>query len=169
MDLSFTGTFDQRVDAKGRMSIPSDLRRVLEQGDPQYDHAKTPRMVVLYGPHLADHLRAYTIRDFQQIATNIRAMKRGSIEQRRAAQLILAHSVTIEVDKDGRVVLPKKQREKIALEGEVRYAGMGEYFEIWNKTATEDELGDLDSWLAEMGDGFDPLSMVPDADGAAGS
>lgn len=164
MEQSFTGTFDQKVDSKWRMSVPADLRRVLEDCDPDFAATKTTRMKVLYGRHLKDHLRVYTMDAFAQIARNIQAMKRGSVEQRRAAQSILAHSATIEVDKDGRIVLPKHMREKIELGSEVHYLGLGEYFEIWNKVSADEEFDDLDAWLDEMGDGFDPLSIVPDAD-----
>ncbi|MEM9123456.1 MAG: MraZ N-terminal domain-containing protein, partial [Pseudomonadota bacterium] len=38
----FRGEFDQRVDGKGRMSIPASFRRVLEQGDPNWSSGGDP-------------------------------------------------------------------------------------------------------------------------------
>lgn len=146
------------------MSIPADLRRELEAGDVQFPATQIVRMKIVYGRHLKGHLQAYAMDDFAKISANINKMKRGSVERRRAAQLILASSVTIEVDRDGRIVLPKERREQIGLEGEVRYIGLGEYFEIWNKADTEEQFDDLDAWLDEMGDDFDPLTLVPDMD-----
>lgn len=162
MELSFTGTFDQKVDSKGRMSIPAGLRRVLEAGDPQFASTGLARMMVVYGPHLSGHLQAYTITEFNRIATKIRKMKRGSVEQRRTARLILGHSELAEVDRDGRVVLHRDRRAQIGLEGWVSYVGLGAYFEIWNKADTESAMDDIDSWLEDMGPDFDPLMLLPD-------
>ena len=61
MVLSFTGTYTLKVDAKGRMSIPADFRRVLEGGDPDWTAGLFPRMYLLYGDHLVNKLHAYTV------------------------------------------------------------------------------------------------------------
>jgi len=45
--LSFTGEHTQKVDSKGRMSIPADFRRVLEAGDPAWNPGQSPRMYLL--------------------------------------------------------------------------------------------------------------------------
>lgn len=163
MDLSFTGTHGQKVDSKRRMSIPADLRRVLEQGDPQFEARGVARMYVLYGPHLKDHLQAYTVNGFNGIAHRItKKMKLGSPEQKRTARLILGHSEVVEVDRDGRVVLAKERREQIGLGDQVKYIGMGPHFEIWNKASTEEVDVDLADWLLDQGEDFDPLVLVPD-------
>ena len=47
MVLSFTGEHTQKVDGKGRMSIPADFRRVLEAGDPEWTTGLSPRMYLL--------------------------------------------------------------------------------------------------------------------------
>ena len=57
MVLSFTGEHTQKVDGKGRMSIPADFRRVLESQDPDWTDGLTPRMYLLYGEHLKKELQ----------------------------------------------------------------------------------------------------------------
>ncbi|MDG1769388.1 MAG: MraZ N-terminal domain containing protein, partial [Yoonia sp.] len=56
MVLSFTGEHIQKVDGKGRMSIPADFRRVLESQDPDWTDGLNPRMYLLYGDHLKKEL-----------------------------------------------------------------------------------------------------------------
>jgi MraZ protein len=160
--LSFRGEFNQRVDGKGRMSIPADFRRVLEDGDPRCPEHPTPRMVVLHGPHLQNCLHAYTIDAMAEIEAGIRRLPRGSVERKRASRLILGKSWDTEVDKDGRIVLPQRLRQQIGLAAEATMVAMGDYFEIWNSdTYNAIEGAEAADWLDGLPDDFDPLSLVP--------
>lgn len=143
------------------MSIPADFRRILEQGDPGFPENAAPRMVVLHGPHLKHSLHAYTIKGMAEIEADIQKLPRGSEKRKRAARLILGNSWETEVDRDGRIVLPQRLRQKIGLEGEANFVAMGDYFEIWN-AATYDavEGAALDAFIDEMDDDFDPLSLL---------
>ncbi len=150
MVLSFRGEFSQKVDGKGRMSIPADFRAVLADGDPRCPETPLPRLVVLHGPHLKGCLHAYTIDAMTEIEAGIRQLRRGSVERKRASRLILGKSWDTEIDKDGRIVLPQRLRQQIGLEGEAVMIAMGDYFEIWNKaTYAEIEEAETAEWLAE--------------------
>lgn len=165
MTLSFRGEFNQKVDGKGRMSIPADFRRVLESGDPRCPENPLPRMVVLYGPHLKNCLHAYTIDAMAEIEADIKKLPRGSNERKQASRMILGKSWETEVDKDGRIVLPKDRRAQIDLSGEAVMVAMGDYFEIWNaKTFNAVEGAENDAFMAEMPDDFDPLSLLDAGD-----
>jgi len=168
LGLSFRGEFNQKVDGKGRMSIPADFRRVLEAGDPEYPEKRSnPRMVVLFGPHLKNCLHAYTIDDMAEIETGIRALKRGSFQRKQASRMILGKSWETEIDRDGRIVLPKDRRAQIDLEGEAIMAAMGDYFEIWNAdTYGAVEASETEDYLSGQPDDFDPLSFIDGAGGA---
>ncbi len=167
MSLSFRGEFNQKVDGKGRMSIPADFRRVLEAGDPKLPENANPRMVVLYGPHLKNCLHAYTIDAMREIEEDIKKLPRGGQARKQAARLILGKSWETEIDKDGRIVLPKERREQIDLTGESVMVAAGDYFEIWNAdTYRAVEAAETDAFLAEMPEDFDPLSLL-DGDGGA--
>ena len=166
MVLSFRGEFNQKVDAKGRVSIPADFRAVLADGDPRCPEHPLPRLVVLHGPHLKNCLHAYTIEAMAEIEEGIRRLPRGSVERKRASRLILGKSWDTEVDKDGRIVLPQRLRQQIGLEGEAVMVAMGDYFEIWNAgTYAEVEAAETDEWLDTLPDDFDPLSLIDTPDG----
>jgi MraZ protein len=160
--LSFRGEFDQKVDGKGRMSIPADFRRVLEAGDPDFPEKNAnARMVVLYGPHLKNYLQAYTIDDMTEIEAGIRALPRGSDARKQASRMVLGKSWETEVDRDGRIVLPKDRRAQIALDGMSTMVAMGDHFEIWNaQTYSAQEEAESQAYLAKMPDNFDPLSLL---------
>lgn len=167
MTLSFRGEFHQKVDGKGRMSIPADFRAVLADGDPRCPEIPLPRIVVLHGPHLKNCLHAYTIDAMAEIEDGIRKLPRGSVERRRASRMILGKSWSTEIDKDGRIVLPQRLRQQIGLTDEAVMAAMGDYFEIWNaQTYEELESAETDAWLEDMPEDFDPLSLIDPPGGA---
>jgi len=165
--LSFRGEFNQKVDGKGRMSIPADFRAVLGGGDPRCPENPLPRMVVLHGPHLKNCLHAYTIEAMEEIEAGIKALPRGSDARKRASRMILGKSWDTEVDKDGRIVLPQRLRQQIGLTGEATMAAMGDYFEIWNsETYAEVEAAEVAAMEEEFDGDFDPLSLIYPAGGA---
>lgn len=167
MHLGFTGEYQQKVDGKGRMSIPADFRRVLEEGDPVAAAAGTaPGVYVLYGPHLNGRLAAQTVADFTRIAEAIAAIRPKTQQEandKRLAQVaVLGHALRLDVDRDGRVVLPLRQREKLGLtEGEIVFLGLGETFEIWPAATYQTQVADsIAAQLADLGPGFDPMAAV---------
>ena len=162
MVLSFTGEHTQKVDGKGRMSIPADFRRVLEAGDPEWTPGLFPRMYLLYGDHLKNELHGYTVDEFNKVVAQINAMPRGSANKKKLQRLIIGQSIKLDVDKDGRTVMPLKQRQKLGItDGELTFGGLGDHFEIWKADVFSEEVSsDLNEWLDEQEDGFDPLILL---------
>jgi MraZ protein len=58
--------------------------------------------------------------------------------------------------------MPIRQREKLGLkDGELYFRGVGDHFEIWKAETFNDTVAeDMTSWLDEMPDDFDPLSLL---------
>ncbi|GGL60674.1 division/cell wall cluster transcriptional repressor MraZ [Wenxinia marina] len=157
---SFTGEYTLKMDGKGRLSIPAPFRRVLEQNDDR-GPAAGPSLYLLYGPHLKSNFKAYSVAGFRRIAKDIEDLPLGSPAKNRATQLILNRSQILDVDKDGRVVLPQRQREKRGMNGgELVLAGSGDHFDIWPSEVYERQDDDLLEWLDEQGEDFDPLSLL---------
>lgn len=161
----FLSEFCQKIDGKGRMSIPADFRRVLDESDPGRPAGKTTRMFLIYGSHLTDHLDAYTPQAMDEILEMIDALPRGSKKKKAVSRFILSKSQEVEIDKDGRIVMPKERRAQLGLEdiaGQIMMVGMGEYFEVWNKAVYDEKEAQLDaSYMDDDGeDDFDPLSLL---------
>jgi MraZ protein len=144
------------------MSIPADFRRVLESGDPDWTPGLSPRMYLLYGDHLKNELHGYTVDEFSAVIAQINAMPRGSAAKKKLSHLYIGQSIKLDVDKDGRTVMPIRQREKLGLkDGELYFRGVGDHFEIWKSETFTEEVGEsLKGWLDEQGEDFDPLSLL---------
>ena len=165
--FSFTGEYPQRIDGKGRMSIPSDFRRVLEASDPDWAEGLPARLYLLYGDHLQDRLEAWTVAAFDEVAERLKAMRPRTPEESRLKalrlRLVLGQSVRLDVDRDGRIVMPARQRAKLGLtEGEVVFSGAGDHFEIWAAATFEEKVAaDMRAFLDAQPEGFDPMAWDP--------
>ena len=143
MTEAFRGEFYQRVDAKGRVSIPAAFRRILEADDPQAVDPPRPRVYMIYGGINRDFVECYTKAGADALAEEINLMDEGSDEREQAEFDLLACSVMVEVEPDGRVVLPPRVREKIGLAGidfagdDAAFQGRSNRFRLYRKDSYE--------------------------------
>ena len=143
------------------MSIPALFRRVLEAGDPDWKEGLRPQLVIVYGDHRRKFLECYTVEAIDEVDAKIDALPRGSQARRMLERLIHGQSFPTEVDNDGRLVLPQKLREKIALDKEAFFIASGDTFQIWQpETYEQEELSKTEAWLDDLPDDFDPLSLL---------
>lgn len=161
----FTGEGVQKVDAKGRVSIPADYRAVLRQADPNWSENKLPEFKIVYGDHRRNFLECFTIEAAQEVSARIAALPRGSVERRAAERTFNGQAIMATVDNTGRIVLPQKLRDKLNIEDEAYFIAMSDTFQIWkpetyniSETPVDeylDSLGDADIWTvlerAEVG------------------
>lgn len=162
----FTGQFPQKVDGKGRMSVPAPFRRVLEANDPNWTNELGVKMYVNYGKHLKQNLRVYSVKAMQRIAARIDTLPEGSKLWIQLNRLYLGQSDEVTMDRDGRIVLPQRLREKlgVAESAELTLMGIGQYFEIWEQDMFDNTVDpEQDEFLEDLGEGVDPLSLIPAA------
>lgn len=146
----FRGSYEQKVDEKGRTSLPRRFREELKQS---FDD---DRLVVTRS--LDRCLWAYPLKEWEAFEERVAA--RGMFN-RRVVQLkraVISSAVECKVDSHGRILIPASLREHAGIEREVVWAGMIKNIEIWAKDqwrAVEDEaLSDPDELgesLAELG------------------
>lgn len=145
----FTGTHDHKIDDKGRVSLPSEFRRVLD--------AMESRDALYIVPQLDDP-RAHVVFTTEGYSTlidrhNAREYANPRAQQRAEMKLI-TRATQIAVDHLGRIVLSKPLREMIDVGKQIRFVGNASSFEIWTpegREAFEDEL------LADADD--DPITI----------
>ncbi len=165
--MGFYGEFEQRVDAKGRVSIPADFRRVLEQGDPDWTggEGQRPRVRIVFGDLRRKYLEAYTITAFQRIEARIAAMPESDPRQPILLDLLIQGSDGCTVDDDGRIVLNQRLRDRLRLPkdgGTVWYAGRLKSFRIWLPEDFEaDKAAKQAAVLNMLGADADILSLLP--------
>lgn len=150
--LRFIGESQNKVDGKGRVSIPASFRRVLEAEDPDWTDGKNPQFVIVFGDDKRDFLEVFTIRAIDKIYAKIERMRRRDPKRIALQRLYQTNAQLGTVDETGRLVLPAKLREKIGIKDEAKFAGIGESFEIWEPAVFETQTGPE----SEAADGYDP-------------
>jgi len=109
----FTGTFHQKVDSKARVSIPAALRRKLDLEDPVSSDFPKTRVVLVYGGRKRKFVEGYSMVGAAQLAADVENIPLGSRDRLRSERDFIEDSQTVEIDDDGRIVLPPPVREKM--------------------------------------------------------
>ena len=161
----FRGEGIQKVDAKGRVSIPANYRVVLRDGDPNWSEGKLPEFIIVYGDERRDFLECFTIDAANDVDERIAAMPRGSRQRRALERLFNGQSLPATVDDTGRIVLPQKLRDKLGIAGEAYFIAMGDTFQIWKPETFEAAESAVDDLLDAMPAGTDIWTLLDDGEG----
>ncbi len=162
MSEDFRGEYYQKVDSKARVSIPAAFRRVLDAADPPSTDFPRTRIVMVYGGRNRQFVECYTVPAADALAAKVRALPMGSKARQIAERDLITRSLTVEIDENGRIVLPQKLRDKIEFADgdETAFAGTLDRFQIWKASTYDAVNGSLDDEDDELPEGMDVLSLL---------
>ncbi len=126
----FWGNHQNRLDAKGRVSIPAPYRAALRG-----DQAASPIAMVLRPSHLHPCIEGWSVPTFQSLAAPLDAMDVFSPEHDDLAATLYCDAYSMEADREGRIVLPELLVAHASLSETVAFMGMGRWFQIWEPAA----------------------------------
>ena len=127
----FMGEYNHTIDAKGRLIIPSKFRESL--GD---------EFVVTKG--MDGCLFVYDNEEWKKFEEKLLSLPMMDKQVRQFTRYFLAGAASVEVDKQGRILLPAHLREFAGLEKDVVLVGVGSRVEIWSKDKWENMNSDAD-------------------------
>jgi len=156
----FRGEHDNKVDAKGRVSIPAAFRRVLEEGDADWTEGLNPNMVLVYGGKSRNFIEGYTMAEMDKVDDQISEMQRGSRDRRLLEHMFSGQSVQTQVDETGRLVLSQKLRDKIGITTRAIFVATVDTFQIWEPEAYATHTARLETMLEDEDEDFDPLILL---------
>ncbi len=136
----FLGTHQNRIDAKGRVSIPAPFRSVLRA---RQEHASADDALLVLRPS-AKHpcIEAWPSAAFLALGPNIDTLDLFSDDQEDMALSLYADAYPIDPDKEGRITLPELLSSHASLTDSVIFMGLGRYFQIWEPAAAERRRSD---------------------------
>lgn len=142
----FMGEYNHTIDAKGRLIIPSKFREVL--GD---------EFVVTKG--MDGCLFVFDDSEWQTFAEKLRSLPMIDKEVRQFTRFFLAGAASVEVDKQGRILLPLVLREFADITKDTVLIGVGSRIEIWSKdrwegTVTYQDMEEISKHMAALGIGI---------------
>lgn len=140
----FIGEYSLTVDEKGRLSIPVKFRALLGRG-----------AVVTRG--LDSALFLYTGKEWKNLAGKLAGLPISRANTRAFSRLMLAGAMDVEMDGQGRVILPDYLRQFAGIKKRVVLAGLYNRLELWDegkwqkyKSDTEKGAGDIAEALEQI-------------------
>ncbi len=144
----FMGEYSHSIDAKGRLIIPSKLREQLGES-----------FVVTKG--LDGCLFIYTNEEWENIEAKFREVPLTTKDARKFSRFFFAGASQLDVDKQGRILVPSLLREFAGLKKEVVLVGVLDRVEVWDKEKWEssvdfddDDMDEIAEHMASLGVGI---------------
>lgn len=141
----FIGEYKHTIDEKGRMAVPVKFRAALNHN-----------AIITRG---LDHcLYVFTATEWEVMAQKIKALPMTQANSRAFQRLMLAGAMEVEIDTQGRVLLPDYLRTYAGLKKQAVIAGVYNRMEIWDEDAwnsykakTEAQSDEIAERLGELG------------------
>lgn len=140
------GEYNHTIDAKGRLIVPAKFREVL--GD---------EFVVTKG--LDNCLFVYPNDEWQKFEEKLQTLPLTNKNARQFTRFFLAGAASVEVDKQGRILLPSVLREFAGLEKDVVLVGVASRIEIWSKDRWLQSISTYDDDMDEVAANMESLGF----------
>ncbi|MEC7075461.1 MAG: division/cell wall cluster transcriptional repressor MraZ [Pseudomonadota bacterium] len=146
----FRGVQHINLDAKGRLSVPARQRESLLD--------ISAGSIVVTIDTQSSCLVLYPLREWEHIERDVQNLPTLNPAVRRFQRLVLGYASDLDLDSNGRILLPGALREYAHLEKRVVLVGQGNKLELWSESLWEAECeaalaadgGDLPAELMEL-------------------
>lgn len=140
----FRGVNQINLDAKGRMAIPARYRDKIMgccAGQLVATIDTEERCLLLY-----------PLEEWEVIQEKIESLPSFNPAARRIQRLLIGHATDLEMDANGRLLLPAPLREYAELDKKVVLLGQGQKFEIWSESRW---MNTREEYLQEVSSGME--------------
>lgn len=141
----FIGEYSHTVDLKKRLALPSKFRKELGK-----------KAVVTRG--LDKCLFVYPMKAWNELAQKLGTMPVGESATRSFVRLMLAGATDVDIDRQGRILLPEYLKDYAGLKRSVTIAGLFNRLEIWDsvkwktyKRSAEKNTDEIAEQLGKLG------------------
>lgn len=134
----FRGINAITIDGKGRLAVPTRYRDALSV-------QATSSLVVTIDTE-ETCLLLYPAAQWQVIEDKLQSLPSFNPAARRIQRLLIGHATDVEIDGNGRLLLPPLLRDYANLDKHVMLVGQGNKFEVWDETLWQAKR---EQWLAE--------------------
>lgn len=121
----FSSSATNKVDAKGRVSIPAPFRKVLEGEGSQ---------ILVLVPEITGRpiVEGFGEKHFSKLAASLEDMNPYSPEYDAMANMVFGEAHQLPLDDTGRIILPQEFRDLTGITDLAHFVGRSNTFQIWN-------------------------------------
>lgn len=134
----FRGLNAVNIDSKGRISIPRRHRELLQE-------ACDGQLVVTIDTE-ERCLLLYPLSEWEVIEAKLQILPSFNAAARRIQRLLMGHASEVEMDAQGRILIPPLLREYAGLDKCSMLVGQGQKFEIWDELSWQSSR---ETWLSD--------------------
>lgn len=124
---------------KGRLAMPARQRDLLLESD---ENAQLVVTIDTQSPCLL----LYPVDEWEIIERKLEALPSFNPATRRLQRLLIGHASEVEMDNQGRILIPQLLRDYAKLDKRVMVVGQGQKFELWSDTLWDAQR---EIWLEE--------------------
>jgi MraZ protein len=126
----FTSEFECKLDAKGRLVLPARIKAQLPPAE-----NGVQELVIRRG--FEPCLIIYPMVEFKKVFSKISGLSEFNEEYRKLQRNFLSGVITVELDGNGRFLIPKNMLAYAQVDKDVLLVGTGSKVEIWNPPVYE--------------------------------
>ena len=127
---SFSGKYYYTVDLKGRIIVPAPFREMLSSN-------YSSKLYITNAP-FDKCLYIYPLEEWNKLQDQVRTKPRSDEAIRFFMRRVIASAVEVEMDKQGRILVPVALREDAHINSNVVLAGQIERIELWDRNEWDD-------------------------------
>ncbi len=133
----FIGQYNNKMDSKGRLSIPIKFREELGE-----------KFIITRG--LDSCLFGYSLQEWQKVESKIKSLPITKKNARTFQRFFFSGATEVEIDKQGRINIPNSLIEHAFLAKECVVNGLSNRIEIWDKSRWENLLVESEASVEEI-------------------
>jgi MraZ protein len=122
---SFSGKYYYTVDPKGRIIVPAVFREIITSN-------YSTKLYVTNAP-FDRCLYIYPLEEWNRLQEQVRNKPRYDEAIRFFMRRVIASAVEVEMDKQGRILIPAALREDASINADVAIVGQIDRIELWNR------------------------------------
>ena len=123
----FISQFVNKIDKKGRVSLPSQFRNSLSK--------KNKNEIILFKSLKFNSIEGCSSERINRIANKIDELDIFSDDQDDFTTSIFSEIISTHIDKEGRFLIPENLKIYSNISSVVTFIGLGHYFQIWEPKA----------------------------------
>lgn len=131
--MQFLGSIDAKIDAKMRVFVPANFRKVLQ--------AEAQSVLILRKDIFQDCLVLYPIEVWDGEVQRLRQrLSRWDKSQQQLFRQFVVDAERLEIDASGRILIPRRYLQMIGVVSEIQFLGVDNTIEIWGKNQLSETL-----------------------------
>ena len=141
--VQFLGNIEAKIDAKTRVFVPAAFRKILQSSG--------QNTLILRKDIFQDCLVLYPLQVWEEEVAKLRSrLNRWDREQQALFRQFVVDAERLDMDANGRILIPKRYCLMVGIVSEVRFLGVDNTIEIWTNDSLDKTIITADDFISRL-------------------